>query len=59
MLLASVSDIDLNQTLRTAYPQWFTENGVPVSNIHQRFARARADVSCLLQEIIKRRDLYF
>lgn len=59
MLLASVSDIDLNQTLRTAYPQWFAENGVPVSNIHQRFARARADVSCLLQEIIKRRDLYF
>jgi hypothetical protein len=59
MLLASVSDIDLNQTLRTAYPQWFAENGVPVSNIHQRFARARADVSSLLQEIIKRRDLYF
>lgn len=59
ILLASVSDIDLNQTLRTAYPQWFTENGVPVSNIHQRFARARADACHLLREIINRRELYF
>lgn len=58
MLLASVCDIDLNQTLRTAYPQWFAENGVPDSNIHQRFARARADACRLLREIIKRRDLY-
>jgi DNA-directed RNA polymerase specialized sigma24 family protein len=58
MLLASVSDIDLNQTFRTAYPQWFAENGVPVSNIHQRFARARADACRLLRDIIKRRDLY-
>lgn len=58
ILLASVSDIDLNQALRTAYPQWFAENGVPVSNIHQRFARARADACRLLREIIKRRELY-
>ena len=58
MLLASVSDIDLNQALRTAYPQWFAEHGVPVSNIHQRFARARADACSLLREIIKPRDLY-
>lgn len=58
MLLASVSDIDLNLTLRAAYPQWFAENGIPVSNIHQRFARARADVCRLLREIIRRRDLY-
>jgi hypothetical protein len=59
ILLASVSDIDLNQTLRTAYPQWFAENGVPISNIHQRFTRARVDACRLLGEIIKRRDLYF
>jgi hypothetical protein len=58
MLLAKVSDIDLNETLRTAYPQWFAENGVPVSNIHRRFARARAYACLLLREIIKRRDLY-
>lgn len=58
-IAGGLSDAEKNLAFRALYPQWFAEAGVAISNIHQRFARARADVSCLLQEIIKRRDLYF
>jgi hypothetical protein len=63
VLLASVagglSDSEQNLAFRTLYPQWFAAAGVSTSNIHQRFARARADVCRLLQEIIRRCDPYF
>jgi DNA-directed RNA polymerase specialized sigma24 family protein len=54
-----LSDAEQNLAYRTLYPQWFAEAGVAISNIHQRFARARTDVYRLLQQIIKRRELYF
>jgi hypothetical protein len=51
-----LSDAEQNLAFRTLYPQWFAEAGAAIDNIHQRFARARADVCRLLQEIIRRCD---
>jgi hypothetical protein len=53
-----LSDAELNLAFRTLYPQWFAEDGVVASNIHQRFTRARTDLSRLSPEIINRGDLY-
>ena len=40
MLLAILTgdfrEVDLNLALRAAYPEWFAERRVAVSNIHQR-----------------------
>lgn len=58
-MAGGLSDAEQNRAFRTLYPDWFAEAEVAVSNIHQRFARARADVCRLLQEIIKRSGLYF
>lgn len=61
MLLAIATgdfrDVDLNLTLRAAYPEWFAERGVAISNIHQRLARARADIRDLLKSVISRDEL--
>jgi DNA-directed RNA polymerase specialized sigma24 family protein len=51
-------DADLNVALRGAYPEWFAERGVAISNIHQRLARGRADVGTVLRAIITRDELY-
>lgn len=63
VLVASVAgglgDAEQNLAFRALYPQWFAEAGVAISNIHQRFARARVDVSRLVQEITRRCDPYF
>lgn len=61
MLLAIAAgdfrDVDLNLSLRAAYPEWFAERGVATANIHQRLARARADVSRLLRAVVRRCEL--
>jgi hypothetical protein len=54
-----LSDAEQNLAFRALYPQWFAKAGVAISNIHQRSSRARADVSCLLQEIVRRCDPQF
>jgi hypothetical protein len=54
-----LSDPEQNLAFHTLYPQWFAEAGNAINNIHQRFARARADVCRLLQEITLRCDPYF
>jgi hypothetical protein len=54
-----LSDAEQNLTLRTLYPGWFAEAGVAISNIHQRFARARADACRLLEEIVRHCDPQF
>lgn len=63
VLLASVAgglgDAEQNLAFRALYPRWFAEAGVAISNVHQRFARARVDVCRLLQEITRRCDPYF
>jgi DNA-directed RNA polymerase specialized sigma24 family protein len=51
-------DADINVALCAAYPEWFAERGVTISNIHQRLARGRVDVSSLLRAIITRDELY-
>jgi hypothetical protein len=58
-IAGGLSDAEQNLAFRTLYPQWFAEAGVTISNIHQRFTRARADVCRLLQEIIRRCDRHF
>lgn len=63
MLLAivagdSFSDVDPKRALRAAYPEWFAEEGVAVSNIQQRFARGCADVVSLLQSVVRRDEIY-
>lgn len=61
MLLAITTgdfrDVDLNLTVRAAYPEWFAERGVATTNIHQRLTRARADVGRLLRAVIRRCEL--
>ena len=60
MLLAIVTgdfrEVDLNLALRAAYPEWFAER-CGVSNIHQRLARARADIRDLLKTVISLDEL--
>jgi len=51
-------EADLNLALHAAYQEWFGEDGVAVRNIHQRFARARADVCALLRNIISVEEVY-
>lgn len=50
--------VDLNLSLRAAYPGWFAERGSEIGNIHQRLARGRADVCRLLRTFIRRGELY-
>ena len=52
-----VCDADGNEALALAYPEWFAQEGCETGNAYQRFSRARADVSTLLQAIISRGDL--
>jgi hypothetical protein len=58
-IAGGLSDAEQNLAFRTLYPQWFAGDRVAISNIHQRFTRARADVCRLLQEIIRRCDRHF
>jgi hypothetical protein len=53
-----VCDADGNLALRTAYPDWFAEDGINVGNAYQRFSRARAEVRALLRMIVSRDELY-
>lgn len=48
---------DLNQAMRSAYPEWFAAEGVAASNVDQRSARARADARELLKIVISRDEL--
>lgn len=48
---------DLNLTLRTAFREWFAEDGVAASNIQQRLSRGRTDIGNLLQTAISRDEL--
>jgi DNA-directed RNA polymerase specialized sigma24 family protein len=61
MLLAIVAgdfrEVDLNLALRAAYPEWFAERRVAMSNIHQRLTRARADIRNLLKTVISLDEL--
>ncbi len=61
MLLAIVTgdfrEVDLNLALRAAYPEWFAERRVAISNIHQRLTRARADIRDLLKTVIRLDEL--
>ena len=63
MLLAIVigdfREVDLNLALRAAYPEWFAERRVAMSNIHQRLTRARADIRDLLKTVISLDELRF
>jgi DNA-directed RNA polymerase specialized sigma24 family protein len=63
MLLAIVTgdfrEVDLNLALRAAYPEWFAERRVAMSNIHQRLTRARADIRDLLKTVISLDELRF
>jgi hypothetical protein len=57
ILTGDFREVDLNLALRAAYPEWFAERRVGVSNIHQRFARARADMRDLLKSVISLEEL--
>jgi len=57
ILTGDFREVDLNLGLRAAYPEWFAERRVGVSNIHQRFARARADIRDLLKTVISLDEL--
>jgi hypothetical protein len=57
ILAGDFKEADLNLTLRAAYPEWFAERCVGVSNIHQRLARARADIRDLLKTVISPDEL--
>lgn len=56
-LAGDFRDVDLNLALRAVYPEWFAEGCVAISNIHQRFARARADIRGLLKTVISLDEL--
>jgi DNA-directed RNA polymerase specialized sigma24 family protein len=45
------SEADKNDALRVAYPEYFDEAGASRDTCHQRFRRARLDVSALLQVV--------
>jgi DNA-directed RNA polymerase specialized sigma24 family protein len=57
ILSGDVSDADSDEALRTAYPEWFAEEGSTPDNLYQRFSRARTDVRALLKIVIKRDEL--
>jgi DNA-directed RNA polymerase specialized sigma24 family protein len=57
VLSGDVSDADFDESLRTAYPEWFAEEGAEPDNLYQRFSRARADVRAVLKIIISRDEL--
>ena len=59
IVTGDVCDADSSPALRTAYPEWFADDGGTASNAHQRFSRARADVRDLLRTIVSRNDLYW
>jgi Sigma-70 region 2 len=47
----------LNETLRSAYPEWFADSECDANLLYQRLSRARTDVQRLLQEIVTRDEL--
>ena len=57
ILAGDVSQADVNDALRAAYPEWFGEKGGADNNAHQRFSRARADVRDLLKAIVNPDEL--
>jgi DNA-directed RNA polymerase specialized sigma24 family protein len=57
ILSGNVSDADTDEALRTAYPEWFAEEGSTPDNLYQRFSRARTDVRAVLKIVISRDEL--
>jgi DNA-directed RNA polymerase specialized sigma24 family protein len=57
ILDGEVSEADWDWALRTAYPEWFAEEGAKPDNLYQRFSRARADVKALLQAVVSHDEL--
>jgi hypothetical protein len=57
ILTGDFREVDLNLALRAAYPEWFAERLADASNIHQRFARARADIRGLLKTVVSLDEL--
>lgn len=56
-LSGDVSHADSDEALRTAYPEWFAEEGSKSDNLYQRFSRARTDVRAVLKIVISRDEL--
>jgi len=54
LLKGPVTTADWNTALRSAYPQWCDEPGLPADALYQRLGRARADVRLLLRVILPR-----
>lgn len=62
VLLAALEGVtqppaDADETLRAAYPEWFGEEEVASNSLHQRFARARADIRSILRAVVDREEL--
>jgi len=54
LLKGTVTTADWNAALRSGYPQWCDEPGLPSDAAYQRLSRARADVQQLLRVILPR-----
>ena len=54
LLAGQVTTADWNAVLKSEYPQWCDEPGVPRDSIDQRLMRARRDVQALLQRLFPR-----
>lgn len=54
LLRGPVTTADWNSALRSGYPQWCDEPGLPSDTVYQRLSRARADVQFLLRAILPR-----
>ena len=54
LLRGPVAMADWNAVLRSGYPQWCDEPGLPHDALYQRLSRARGDVQWLLRAILPR-----
>jgi hypothetical protein len=54
LLRGPVTTADWNAALRSEYPQWCDEPGLPSDAMYQRLSRARADVQLLLRVVLPR-----
>jgi DNA-directed RNA polymerase specialized sigma24 family protein len=52
VVTGDMSDAYSNPALSAAYPAWFAEKGCATANLHQRFKRARDDLSALLRLLV-------
>ena len=46
------------EVLKEVYPEYFDAQDVAPNTLHQRITRARDDITAVLQELIKREELY-